>query len=102
MRSQSTTNFLAKLETLPPRKPKARPPAKARGNVEAQTREAVRQITVAGLRMRGVECDPGTVSMTVNAGIFALRGKMKEGKPVGMGEIGDVVDSLLKIFLDRE
>jgi len=115
IRSQSTNHFLQKLETLPPRRPKALAPVKGgrvgtavmttTRKVEIQTKEAVRQITVAALRLRGVEDDVeygGLVNMTVQAGMFALRGKVKTAKTVGMGEIGDVVDSLLKLFLDRE
>lgn len=75
----------------------------AGGVGENQTREAVRQIVIAALRLQevslGDEEYKSLVSHTVNAGIFALRGRLKGGKHVGMGEIGEVVESLLKIFL---
>ena len=70
---------------------------------DGQTREAVRQIVIAALRLHQVQLAEeeykGVVAHTVQAGMFALRGKLKVGKNVGMGEIGEVVESLLKIFL---
>ena len=71
-----------------------------------QTREAVRQIVIAALRLQeihlGEEEYKSVVAHTVQAGVFALRGKLKAGKTVGMGEIGEVVESLLKIFLGNK
>jgi len=70
---------------------------------DSQTREAVRQIVIAALRLHQVELSEdeykSVIAHTMQAGMFALRGKLKAGRNVGMGEIGEVVESLLKIFL---
>ena len=73
--------------------------------VEIQTKEAVKQTVVAALRLHSIGSgDPdykGLISHTVHAAMFALRGKLKAGKIVGMGEMGGVVEGLLDIFLRR-
>jgi hypothetical protein len=73
--------------------------------VEIQTKEAVKQTVVAALRLHSIGSgDPdykGLISHTVHAAMFALRGKLKARKIVGMGEMGGVVEGLLDIFLKR-
>jgi len=71
--------------------------------VEIQTKEAVKQTVIAALRLHSISPSDtdykGLISHTVTASMFALRGKLKSGKVVGMGEIGSVVEGLLDIFL---
>lgn len=72
--------------------------------LEVQTREAVKQTVVAALRLHSISSSDGDyktlISQCVGATMFALRGKLQGGKCVGMGEIGGIVEGLLKIFLN--
>jgi len=73
------------------------------GAREIQTREAVKQTVVAALRLHCVSSSDGDykalIGQCVQGAMFALRGKLREGKSVGMGEIGGIVEGLLDIFL---
>ena len=73
------------------------------GAGEIQTREAVKQTVVAALRLHCVSSSDGDykalIGQCVQGAMFALRGKLREGKSVGMGEIGGIVEGLLEIFL---
>jgi len=73
------------------------------GMGEVQMREAVKQTVVAALRLHCVSSldgdYKGLIGQCVAGTMFALRGKLREGKSVGMGEIGGVVEGLLEIFL---
>lgn len=70
---------------------------------EIQTREAVKQTVVAALRLHCVSSSDGDykalIGQCLQGAMFALRGKLREGKSVGMGEIGGIVEGLLEIFL---
>ena len=72
--------------------------------VEVQTKAVVKQTVIAALRLHSMSPSDadyrGLINETVNAVMFALRVKLREGKTVGMGEIGSVVESLLEIFLN--
>jgi Sld7 C-terminal domain len=71
---------------------------------EVQTKEAVKQTVVAALRLHSISPSDGDykalINQCVGATMFALRGKLQCGKCVGMGEIGGIVEGLLKIFLN--
>jgi len=73
------------------------------GTGEIQMREAVKQTVVAALRLHCVSALDGDykalIAQCVQGAMFALRGKLREGKNVGMGEIGGIVEGLLEIFL---
>lgn len=77
--------------------------AGAGGAGEIQTREAVKQTVVAALRLHCVSSSDGDykalIGQCVQGAMFALRGRLREGKSVGMGEIGGIVEGLLEIFL---
>ena len=63
----------------------------------------MKQTVIAALRLHSMSSVDGDykalINHTVNATMFALRGKLQDGKNVGMGEIGSIVESLLEIFL---
>jgi hypothetical protein len=73
--------------------------------LESQTREAVKQTVFAALRLHSVSpTEPDyklLITHTVTAAMFSLRTKMRQGKNVGMGEIGGVVEGLLDIFIQK-
>jgi hypothetical protein len=73
--------------------------------MEIQTKEAVKQTVVAALRLHSIgngDADyKGLISHTVHAAMFALRGKVRAGKMIGIGEMGSVVEELLDIFLNK-
>jgi hypothetical protein len=77
-----------------------------RNTADNPRREVVRQVVIAALRLQEVQLFEDeyktVITHTVQAGMFALRNKFKGGKNVGMGEIGEVVESLLKIFLESK
>ena len=74
--------------------------------MEAQTREVVKQTVAAALRLHSLSSADadykGLVGQCVNGAMFALRGKLKAGKAVGIAEIGRVVEGLLDIFLPNK
>lgn len=74
--------------------------------MEIQTKEAVKQTVVAALRLHSIGSGDvdykGLISHTVHAAMFALRGKVRAGKMIGMGEMGTVVEGLLDIFLNKQ
>ena len=71
--------------------------------LEIQTKEVVKQTVIAALRLHSISSSDGDykalINQSVNATMFALRGKLRDGKNVGMGEIGSIVERLLEIFL---
>jgi len=73
--------------------------------LEAQTREVVKQTVVAALRLQSISSDDadykGLIGQCVNGAMFALRGKLRAGKGVGIAEIGNVVEGLLDIFIAK-
>jgi Sld7 C-terminal domain len=70
--------------------------------LEIQTKEVVKQTVIAALRLHSIspsdEDYKPLINQTVNSTMFALRGKFRVGKSVGMGEIGSIVEGLLEIF----
>lgn len=71
--------------------------------LEIQTKEVVKQTVIAALRLHSISSSDGDykalINQSVNATMFALRGKLRDGKNIGMGEIGSIVERLLEIFL---
>lgn len=71
--------------------------------LEIQTKEVVKQTVIAALRLQSISSSDGDykalINQSVSAAMFALRGKLRQGRNVGMGEIGSIVESLLEIFL---
>jgi Sld7 C-terminal domain len=72
-------------------------------STETQTKQAIKQTVIVALRLHSIPpSNPDykfLVSHTVSAAMFALRTKLREGRMVGMGEIGAVVEGLLEMFL---
>jgi hypothetical protein len=81
-------------------------PSSSAGAVEAQTKEVVKQTVVAALRLHSISSGDADykalVGQCVNGAMFALRGKLRSGKTVGIAEIGSVVEGLLDIFLPNK
>ena len=71
--------------------------------LETQTKQAVKQTVLAALRLHSISPTDADykllASHTITASMFALRHKMRSGKSVGMGEIGNVVEGILDIFV---
>jgi hypothetical protein len=70
--------------------------------LEIQTKEVVKQTVIAALRLHSISPSDKDykplINQTVNSTMFALRGRFRVGKSVGMGEIGSIVEGLLEIF----
>ena len=73
------------------------------GDGQEKTMVVVKQTVVAALRLHCVssvdEDYKALVGQCVTGTMFALRGKLRQGESVGMGEIGAIVEGLLEIFL---
>jgi hypothetical protein len=102
-RRRKQETFVKREDSVPPSSSVSS--SSAAGAVEAQTREVVTQTVVAGLRLHSISAADvdykGLIGQCVNGAMFALRGKLRAGKNVGIGEIGNVVEGLLDIFLSK-